>query len=48
VTAGSLAARPPGDLLREADLALYAAKAAGKDRVAAYRPDLPRLRLRPR
>ncbi|MDG4827124.1 GGDEF domain-containing protein [Asanoa sp. WMMD1127] len=50
VTAGPLATRGSGDLLREADLALYAAKAAGKDRVAAYRPTLapPGLRVKPR
>ncbi|HTF12118.1 MAG TPA: GGDEF domain-containing protein [Asanoa sp.] len=40
VTARALAARGPGEVLREADLALYAAKAAGKDRVAAYRAGL--------
>jgi len=37
VTAGPLAARPATLVLREADLALYAAKAAGKDRVVPYR-----------
>jgi diguanylate cyclase (GGDEF)-like protein len=40
VTARAQAARGPGEVLREADLALYAAKAAGKDRVAAYRAGL--------
>jgi diguanylate cyclase (GGDEF)-like protein len=40
VTARAQAARGPGEVLREADLALYAAKAAGKDRVAAYRTGL--------
>ncbi|MEV4624182.1 GGDEF domain-containing protein [Asanoa sp. NPDC049573] len=40
VTARELPARGPGEVLREADLALYAAKAAGKDRVAAYRVGL--------
>lgn len=40
VTAGPLAARSPVELLREADVALYAAKAAGKDQVVAYRPEL--------
>jgi diguanylate cyclase (GGDEF)-like protein len=41
VTARAQAARGPGEVLREADLALYAAKAAGKDRVAGRpRPGL--------
>ena len=40
VTVRAQAPRGPGEVLREADLALYAAKAAGKDRVAAYRAGL--------
>src|SRR5260370_1282672 len=31
----------PSEALRDADLALHAAKAAGKDRVAAFQPDAP-------
>ncbi|GAA1855920.1 GGDEF domain-containing protein [Asanoa iriomotensis] len=52
VTAGALGARDPAEVLREADVALYSAKEAGKDRVAPYRsgrtPLRRRVRQRPR
>lgn len=43
---GREADRPtPSDLLRDADLALYAAKSAGKDRIALFHPELRTTRL---